>query len=243
MRSLKLAAALAGALGLASPALAADITVPVAPAPAPAPLFYDWTGFYIGVHAGGGVAGEYEADVTTPGDASDDFDSDGFLGGGQVGFNYQMNQFVIGAEADFSFTDIDGDTTLGIPGVGATPLEAETDWFATIRARLGFAFDNFLIYGTGGVAFTDVEVTEGLTGSSDDNTHLGYALGAGIEAGLTQNVSLRAEYLYLDFEEEDISLVGGAVTGDAAATNHILRAAINYRFNFGGAPAFAGDLK
>ena len=236
MRSLKFAAVAAGVIGLATPAFAADISVPVvpAPAPAPAPLVYDWTGFYVGVHAGGDIGGEYEADITTPGNVDDKFDSDGFLGGGQIGFNYQMNQFVIGAEADFSFTGIDGDGTIDIPGLGDTAVDAETDWISTIRARLGYAFDNFLVYGTGGIAFANVEVSEGLTGSDDDNTHIGYALGAGIEAGLTQNVSLRAEYLYLDFEEEDISLAGGAVTGDASADNHILRAAINYRFNFGG---------
>lgn len=217
------------ATGLAASAHAADITFP-APGPVSTPLAYDWSGFYGGLHVGGDFGGEYSADITNPNSVEEDFDSDGFLGGGQIGFNQQFDQFVVGIEADWSFTDIDGDTSVGLTGLGTGSVDAETNWISTIRGRAGYAFDRVLFYGTAGVAFADVEVSESFTGSSDDNVHTGYVVGAGIEAALNERLSARAEYLYTDFGEEDFSLAGGAVTGDAEADNSIFRIGINYRF-------------
>lgn len=214
--------------GFAASASAADLSFPAPSAFTPA--VYDWSGFYGGVHAGGDFGGEYSADFTLPDSFGEDFDSDGFLGGGQIGFNHQFDQFVIGIEADWSFTDIDGDTRVGLTGLGTGGVDAETNWISTIRGRAGYAFDRVLVYGTAGVAFADVEVSESFTGSSDDNVHTGYVVGAGLEAALTERLSARAEYLYTDFGEEEFSLAGGAVTGDADASNSIFRIGINYRF-------------
>jgi outer membrane immunogenic protein len=231
-------------------------------APIVAPV-YNWTGFYVGAHAGYGWS---QVDSTTaflPSAAlfgADTFthsiDRDGWMLGGQIGFNYQISSWVVGLEADNSWADLNGSATraltlFGAPTVPASTFRATSDmkWFGTVRGRLGFAANNVLVYVTGGVAFADVDYggffrTAGGGGAVLDatgsETHAGWTIGGGGEWGFAPNWSLKAEYLYYDLGDAAISSV--AIAGLSIATSfdndgHILRLGVNYRF--GGGPVVA----
>ncbi|MBS9478605.1 outer membrane protein [Ancylobacter radicis] len=196
-------AALAAALAASPLAMAADLAYP-APAAyaAPAPVF-TWTGFYIGANAGYGWG---EADWSD--------DTNGFLGGIQAGYNWQLgNGFVLGLETDLQATNIESPTY-------------QLDYFGTIRARAGFAFDQALIYGTGGFAYG--RGTYELGGLSNDQTQTGWTIGAGGEYAFAPNWTVKAEYLYLDLGKETYDTVGGPI--DIGTTANILRAGVNYKF-------------
>lgn len=219
-----LLATAAGVL-FATSSFAADMMYEKAPTiAAPAPVFYDWTGVYGGLHAG-----------YFWGDIGNDFgslDLDGFMAGGQIGANWQFDQFVFGVEADLSW--VDGDETFTDPGVGT--LSAELNWLGTIRGRAGIAIDRFLVYGTGGVAFGGVDMSLVGVGpfagivADDDQTMVGWTVGAGVEAAMTENLSVKLEYLYVDLGDEDFFNIAAPV-GSFDVDGHIVRAGLNYRFN------------
>ena len=157
-------------LGLSASALAADLPARRAPAPFVAVPVFTWTGFYVGVNAGYvfdhdstfrqsngtvapaasglGVARPFTARVP----------DDGVTAGGQIGYNFQIGNAVIGIEADAAWTDIGRRVTIGGPGAPATlnTFRADLDYLGTVRGRLGWAFDRVMIYGTGGFAYGDV---------------------------------------------------------------------------------------
>lgn len=225
--------AFAAAFAFAAPAIAADMPQPdysKAPVVQPAPqTFYDWTGVYAGLNAGY-AWGDFEGDGIDPAGAfGGDFDGDGFIGGATLGANWQFDQFVFGVEGDFNFADISGSTTFG---VAPATVGAETNWLSTVRGRAGIAIDNILIYGTGGVAFADVDSSYAGPGGvgSDSNTHTGWTAGAGVEVGMTPNLSVKAEYLYVDLGDESYNYTPTAAA-DLELDSHIVRAGLNYRFN------------
>jgi outer membrane immunogenic protein len=167
------------AIGFASVASAADLPTkgPYYKAPVAAPAF-SWTGFYIGANAGyawghtdvgytppGGPNGFIPADVATyRAGASQKINNSGFTGGVQAGYNYQFNQFLAGIEADFGYLGRSGNFTGTFPGVWGTQnvnISGKDGWLSTVRGRLGVAFNQFLVYGTGGVAFTNAGVNIG----------------------------------------------------------------------------------
>jgi outer membrane immunogenic protein len=251
-----LAAALAAGVGSAS---AADLPrkAPMA-APVVAPV-YNWTGFYIGVHAGYAWT-DSDSGVAFPGALAafgvpfDAFgfshDSDGFLFGGQIGFNYQVANWVFGVEADLSWTDISGGfgpvplTTGGVPLAGTAFSSAyDMEWFGTLRGRLGFAANNLLLYVTGGLAWGDIDVATATTAGGvtwaggGGGTEVGWTIGAGVEWGFAPNWSLKLEYLYYDLDDVTLTVAGPApVTTVSTYDNdgHIVRLGVNYRFGFGG---------
>lgn len=211
----KFASLTAGAafLALAPAAFAADMPyaeAPYAATVAPAQEVaagYDWTGFYIGAHGGYGF-GSTE-------DSLFDHDTEGFIAGGQVGYNRQFGNWVAGLEADASYSDLNNeDDNAG--------FDAELNYLATVRGRVGFAFDKALVYGTGGLAFGELDYNNGVDSAKE--TQFGYAVGGGVEVGLTQNISVKGEYLYVDLGEE--SFGGETVNFDA----HTVKGGINYRF-------------
>jgi outer membrane immunogenic protein len=236
---------------LAGPALAADMPVPEptppAPAPAPAPVYYDWSGVYGGVH-GGYAWGDRDLSLTNvpPAVTSFSYDSDGWLLGGQLGVNWQVDNWVLGVEGDIAWSGVDGSMTLGtppLPGGWAAHESHDMKWLSTLRARVGFAADSILFYGTGGIAFAEYDSTAWFAPpagpnfvASDSNTHTGWTLGAGIEAGLTENLSLKAEYLYVDFGSKNYTYAfappAPVTTVSADHQHHIVRAGLNYRFNW-----------
>jgi outer membrane immunogenic protein len=213
--TMKILAAGLGAALLATSALAADLPSRSAPAPAftAVPVF-SWTGFYVGAHAGYGFG---ETKSTGAGGFND---PDGFIGGGQIGYNYQLpNRLVLGLEADLSWTDLNSSG----PGVGFGASKADLNYLGTVRARIGYGADRFLPYITGGLAYGSTDVSIPGVGTNDD-VRFGWTIGAGVEYAFTNNWTARVEGLYVDLQKDN---VGTAKVGHELG---IIRAGVNYKF-------------
>jgi outer membrane immunogenic protein len=226
----------------AVPAMAADVVEEVA---YEAPVAFDWTGGYIGVHAGY-LSGDTDYDVTSNGFGfgfpSDSVDVKGGFGGVQVGYNFQSGSFVYGIEADFSLSGADGFFTPNDDDGYAVDL----DWFGTARLRAGAAFDRLLVYGTGGLAVGRASMTLGdvdLPGpvfdpgtgiAEDSDTAFGWTAGAGAEYAFTDRLTFKAEYLYVDLSSLKFNgfdtATGNAVVADADTDFHTVRVGLNYKF-------------
>jgi outer membrane immunogenic protein len=208
----KMTHALLRAVGLAAliaatGAHAADMRRPMAqPYTVNAPLnAYSWAGPYLGANLGY-QWGRITNDPTRP---------SGLLGGVQGGYNWQSGAFVFGGEADIQLT--------GAEDVFA-PWKFTNPWFGTARARIGYAMNNLLFYGTGGLAIGSVRAeTFGLT---ESKTALGWTVGIGAEYGITQNWSAKAEYLYVDLSDRAYSITGAS----NGYEYNILRLGVNYHF-------------
>jgi outer membrane immunogenic protein len=227
-----------------------------APAVAPAPNL-NWTGCYIGGHVGWGWGrkdiSEGEIAPASPGlntvfrGFRDDID--GFLGGAQSGCNYQLNpNWVIGVEAQFSWSDIKGDFStdpfLFGKSAGRGTFSAKTDWVTTVAGRVGYAWDRWMLYGTAGIAWVRDKYSLVRTEPPDpffvsaSETRSGWMLGAGLEYALSNNWSAKLEYNYLDFGSKRIALAGtfrvDQVTSEVGIDQqlHVLRFGVNYRFDW-----------
>jgi outer membrane immunogenic protein len=198
----------------ASSAFAADLPVKAPYAPAPVAT---WTGFYAGVNLGGGWAN------TNDGLGSGDLS--GFVGGGQVGYNWQLGQFVLGVEGDFQ-----GTTQKKTDTVGAISVEQKLPWFATVRGRLGYAPGPVMFYVTGGAAWANYELSASAGGLSisDNSTQSAWTVGGGVEWMFLPHWSTKVEYLYVDTGNKNVTLFG--VTGNARAQDNIVRVGLNYHF-------------
>jgi outer membrane immunogenic protein len=219
-----LLAALTVTTALGTAAHAADLPVrsaPPAPIVAAAPVF-TWTGFYVGVNAGYGW-NTNDDDVVIPGVGTFEADDEGgFVGGGQVGYNYQIGSFVLGLETDIQYADIGGDNNFG----GILDDDDSDSWFGTVRARAGVAFDRALIYATGGLAYG--EVSNGFT--SSDDVSVGWTIGAGVEYAFTNNLTAKVEGLYVNLEQDDDDLPAIAGVSDETEFG-VVRAGLNYKFS------------
>jgi len=228
-------AAAAGILAITGFARAADL----APAPPPAPAYYDWTGLYIGLNAG--YASATVTNTVSGGglDGSGSTSIPGGIGGAQIGYNYQIGAIVMGFEADFdgSMATKSSSTITGAGGV--TSGNDQILWIGTLRGRVGYAFDRWLVYATAGGAATQLASTMnvGAIGSaSNSNTAGAWTVGGGVEAAITDNLSARVEYLYLDTGSNiPVAQVGGAppppfVTVTGRVQENLVRAGLNYRF-------------
>lgn len=175
---------------------------PVGKGFAPPPEVWSWTGFYLGGHVGyawPGVDGFFDASNVSH--SLSVLNIDGSFGGGQIGYNYQIQQFVVGIEGDYShLNNSDSATFVDVGGFDDT-VRAEIDYLASIRARLGWAWQNILLYGTVGWGWTEYEFsmldTNGNFGKISFNEN-GVVWGGGLEVGLTKAVLVRAEYLRYD---------------------------------------------
>lgn len=229
-----------------------------------------WTGFYAGGHfgyafgqpsqpalgfsdpAGGGIGTLYEAG----GLSIASFRTGGILGGAQAGYNYQLSPWVVGVEADWSATDINGSRNASATPDPATfggtysvsTIKQSVDWLATLRARIGVGTDHWLFYSTGGLAVgrvrnsldvvlvTPIPYTFSFNGSND-NTQVGWTAGAGTEYAIGR-WSIKAEYLYYDLGPNRLSaptgdtmfVTGGVITLDQRTAGHIVRGGINFHF-------------
>jgi len=201
---------------------------------------YNWSGVYIGVQAGYGWGdNEYGfADPLLISPASVNFDSDGFVGGLTVGANWQNGAFVFGVEGDVSYSDVDGSVLVNSAPCGDEGCTSDLEWFGTGRARVGYAIDNFLPYITGGFAVGRIEGTAD-TGAcavpvsgtcAFDDTEWGWTAGLGVEWGITQQISLKAEYLHIDFGTPDFSNSPGGFAVVNDLTIDTVRIGLNYRF-------------
>lgn len=222
-------------LGLAS-AQAADPTIE--PAPAVQDPAYDWTGPYIGVHGGIG-GGEFDNSYRIPSEVDllryDVGDrAFGAFGGAQIGYNYQFApNWVAGVEADFSASGIKAEHSESSPW-GGLSYAIQIDWFGTLRGRVGYAWDNVLFYGTGGGAYGKIAYSEDDSGGLNEElseTNWGWTAGAGVEYGITRNVTLKTEYLYVDLgslKATDFLFAGDKTESQAAI--HTLKAGLNIKF-------------
>jgi outer membrane immunogenic protein len=205
MKKTILAMTLATMAVAAGSATAADLPRgPYAP-PAVDMRVYNWAGFYAGANVGYDW-GKITNSVIEP---------TGFAGGLQGGYNWQSGQFVFGAETDINMTGA-SDTFAA--------FKFSNPWFGTVRGRAGYALNNILFYGTFGLAYGDIKGELG--GTVEDDTHVGWAGGLGMEVGMTPNLSAKVEYLYMDLNNRVYSITGMA---NGYETN-MLRFGINYHF-------------
>lgn len=223
-------AAAAMFLTLGTTAQSADII------PEPATVT-DWSGFYIGAHLGYGwanMSGCHDCtDINSELDA-ENLDLEGIVGGLHAGYNWQMDHIVFGIEGDVSFADLsdsepqdENDTT---------EQSADVDLLASVRARLGVAFDDAMIYVTGGIAFPDAEWEVDFGDSSDGVKfgEIGGVVGGGVEYAMTESIRLRVEGLYYFFdEEESIEDIDSANTGEAIELDDafVVRGGVSFYFN------------
>jgi len=191
---------------------------------------YNWTGVYVGGHLGAGFGSVGWSDPFSGLTSSQSFT--GFLGGAQVGANYQFNAIVFGLEGDFTGMTLNGSNT-DSAGFGHN---IKSNWSSTITGRIGYAINRALIYGKGGVAFAqDSETFSDPAGNVASNSGIrtGWTAGAGVEYALNRNWSARLEYDYLGFGSQNVTLTNPALGAGAANINlNVQRAlvGINYRF-------------
>lgn len=245
-----------GAAIMASPGYAADLPVK-APPRVEAARIYSWTGFYIGAHVGYGWGRTHTTNVNGtapfPAGTTGQTDLNGIFGGGQVGFNYQVDRVVFGVEAEFSASDVRGDRVRfsDVPGFTTTRLQtAETKLknFTTVAGRLGYANGNWLFYGKGGAVWSESdthaqtvnpEAGNAINSMSNGNeTRFGWLGGAGIEWGFASNWSAKIEYNYMDFGTERVERHRTFGTGpdpllrDVNLRVQTVKFGLNYRFDF-----------
>jgi outer membrane immunogenic protein len=250
------------AAALATSANAADAVVEEAVIVTPG---ISWTGLYVGVNAGYSWGDfDHSLDVA-PADLgiavfpgfSETFraDADGISGGAQAGFNWQVNNFVFGFEADIQAASLDGDISeseiisITDPIAIDIPVEldasTEVEWFGTARLRAGFLpTERLLVYGTGGFAFGRTKSTASISAelpiigtigdeTSSSDTRTGWAAGGGAEFAIDDNWSIKGEYLYTDLGKEDIFTFAEdpfAATLSSEVKFHTVRIGLNYGF-------------
>jgi outer membrane immunogenic protein len=245
-------------------AMAADMAVKARPMAAPVAV-YNWTGWYVGVNGGyawDDSTGNLNAFTTA---AGSDFTAavaaggtprflgakhEGGFGGAQVGYNWQMSNWLFGLEADIQGADIGKtSTTVFLGGGGIAPSVStgrdHLDWFGTVRGRVGVTANNVLFYGTGGLAYGGVQTsitnvftpgTAGTFAGSSSDTRFGWAAGAGVEWGFAPNWSVKGEYLHIDLGSSNVTMLDPVHFPLASATyrfHHELetvRVGVNYRF-------------
>jgi outer membrane immunogenic protein len=206
----------------ASPAGAADLAPVYGQSVPPSPVYYpvyNWTGFYLGINGGGGWG-------TSQWNGLGQFDLSGGLIGATIGYNWQIRRFVIGAEGDLDWSGISGTTTVICP-VGCT---TRNYWLATARVRVGYAFDRFLPYLTGGLAVGNINTSlAGFPGGSISNA--GWTIGAGLEIGILTNISVKAEYLFVDLADFNCGLNCNLLpNGNVSFSANLFRGGLNVHF-------------
>jgi outer membrane immunogenic protein len=215
---------------LAGSAYAADLPARHMPVKAPVAVpYYNWTGFYIGVNAGGAFG---RINDNTFGGSSDTVS--GFAGGAQIGYNWQVNNVVFGIETDFQgssqkLSDSGVDPTVG--GLGAWSTSGRLNYFGTIRGRLGLAQDRWLVYVTGGYAYQNLKFdfnSANFGNANSSNTRGGWTIGAGLEYAFAGPWTVGLEYLYIDSGNRDWNVFNQNV--NLRAKNNVVRAKLNYRF-------------
>ena len=242
------AAALSVLLATSMTANAADVYArPYAPPPYVPPAYvapvFTWTGFYLGGNIGGAWA---HRDVTDSlfGVNFNNGNNDGvFIGGGQLGFNWQVNYFVLGFEAEFDGLANNNNTgTVLIPTVGAIQVTANNRWITTAAARFGVTNGYWLFYGkagggwVGNNSFTITNVTTGASiTTSNNNTNSGWLVGAGIEWAFLPNWSTKLEYDFLGLNSRSFTVPAGFFAGDTFTQSNrniqMLKVGVNYLFN------------
>ena len=218
---------------------AADLPVKAQEKPL-APALYSWTGFYLGFEGGGGGADTRHTNAMN-GINSGDVRINGGLLGATYGYNFQFGSWVLGVEGDFSWSSIKKHFEDTAPEqffctVPDSPIKCVTDlrWLGTDRARIGYAWDRLLVYGTAGVAYGNVRGTlanADFLVSVGDNTRTGFIFGGGVEWAFAPAWSVKAEYLRTGLGEQITYSISNRFPQIVSLTNiNIGRVGINYHF-------------
>jgi outer membrane immunogenic protein len=231
---------------LAGPAIAADMPLKAPPPPPPPATVFSWTGFYAGLNAGGSW-GRARSDFAISGfattvAASDSVSPDGVIGGGQLGYNWQLDpNWLIGVEADIQASGEKASSTRfdTVDGEGVTTnYETKIEWFGTARGRVGYVFDRrFLLYATGGLAYGRVSISGTSTALSSiafskADVNAGWTAGGGVEGvAWDPRLTWKVEYLYLDLGTIDPAIASGlTIHVTSKFTDNIVRAGLNFHF-------------
>jgi outer membrane immunogenic protein len=218
------------AILLSGAAAAADLGGVVLPPAPELPVLYSWTGFHLGLQGGYGWGSNrvrIGGAVAPPGFRAG---ADGAFGGAHAGFDYQFDGIVLGIEGDVEALD----SRSRFDGIGLS-ARVSRDWQGSARARLGLAFDRLMVYGTGGVAFTEYErriFAPGGLGERLTSARTGWNIGAGVNFAFTDNLILGAEYRYTDFGRNRFTSAGAfpGLAGSQELTSHSARASVAYKF-------------
>ena len=205
---------------------------------APAPVF-SWTGFYVGAEFGGQwgkntstLVGNYTGNQYL---STGSYNTSGVVGGGLVGYNYQINQFVLGVEGDLTGSSNQGRFSTNALGLNASQ-NSQYGFGAGVRGRLGFAMDRTLFYATGGWAYENIDQTYN---NPNINNYLqqkistersGYTIGGGVEYAFAPNWSARLEYRWTDYGKYVSSYDGGLLSIQQHPTDNTVMAALIYHF-------------
>ena len=222
MRMSRVLFATIGLLGLAVTSVAAaDLPRAMPPTKAPAflPAVYSWNGFYLGIN-GGGAWGHSHWDNGVGGT-----DMSGGLAGVTAGYNWQTGNWVFGLETDIDWSSIKGSFTNAACPFGC---ETKNDWLGTARGRIGWAFNRWLPYVTGGAAFGNIKGTSGAI--STTKTNIGWAAGAGLEYAFLGAWSAKIEYNYVDLGKVTCGVGTCIADTDVKFKANIVKLGVNYRF-------------
>jgi outer membrane immunogenic protein len=219
---------------LAMPVAATAADMPLKAAPPALPPAFSWTGFYLGGEVGGVWANGSLYDSLHGFDVSTSHD--GFIGGADLGFDYQFNNFVLGVESNFDWTSLSATGAgVAIPGIGTLQGSANTKWITTVAGRFGLAYNQMLFYGKAGVGWVGntATITNLTTGASlsASNTRTGGLLGVGAEWAFNPNWSAKIEYNYIHLDSWNFS--GPIIPADTWTVHRnveTLMVGINYRF-------------
>ncbi|TAL59755.1 MAG: porin family protein [Legionella sp.] len=223
-----------------------------------------WNGVYVGLNAGGlwgenqfysnNLGSAYAAGIPLLTDAT--LKDTGFIGGAQIGWNYQYNSLAFGVEGDLDYANLNVNRTASSPT--ASTLSAiitqhfSTDWISTIRGRVGYAANKWWVYGTGGLALAKMNLndqvcsgptalTPGCASMAQDKVDWGWTAGAGLEWKFSTNLSAKAEYLYVDLDNSaytslftntsGVIIPNSNINHNHEFTANIARVGINYFFS------------
>ena len=223
---MSIATALVGLVAATGYASSADLSPATVPAVAPA--VYNWSGLYLGLNAGYGFGSETTTASGGGVSAAASANAPGFIGGAQFGMNYQTGIIVWGFEADFDASAQNQSLASGVlSGTSQMP------WFGTLRGRLGVAFDRLLVYGTAGGGAGELRSSFTIPGGATSTTvtYGTWTAGGGLEYGITDNLSARLEYLYLDTGNVNTGTIGPPATAiTSRLQDNLVRVGLNYRF-------------
>lgn len=214
---------------------------------------YDWTGFYVGLNGGGAFNNSSVSNVMTNNPRGpnggyfyeDQIEANQtkFTVGGLAGYNWQSNSFLLGVETDLNYLGFDASNDVVTSSTSEKSLSTQTDWYGTLRGRVGFVVDKFLIYGTGGLAYGRVK-SQGRVDEfyywkgSESNINMGWTLGAGLEYAVNPDWTVGAEYQYVDLGKNDFdydkspdnSYISTEVSGHVNTDFSIIKATLKYKF-------------
>ena len=251
-----------------TPALAADVVYNEPPAPAPMVIepiaqTKTWTGLYIGGQAGVAFGNSDDGANFDPGNngifggssSGSDDNNAGFVGGAHVGYDYQLpNNIVVGAVADINYIDAEANRSYTTNAGSTFSTNSDINYLGTVRARIGYAFDSVLLYGSGGLAYAGVDnnnVTPSTAAGNEfngydfdksgDDADIGYSVGGGVDVLATQNISFGVEYLYTNLGSNEQTITGTNPAGNKVSFSsdsnnedldfHTVWAKASYRFN------------